>query len=120
MLCSICDSIDLGSLLSNSTTPSSEAEPCQTSKDLQHIKHIEGQVKHHDDIFRIRGSANDGCELCAIIIRAFESRKIKDEDVARGMPIVLSSKNDGVRVSIESPGGLIEVCGLDIYIHPGR
>jgi hypothetical protein len=84
------------------------------------MRHIEGQVKHHDDIFRIRGSANDGCELCAIIIRAFESKQIKDEDVARGMPIVLSSENDGVRVNIETPEGLIEVCGLDVYVHPGR
>ena len=84
------------------------------------MRHIEGQVKHHDDIFRIGGSANDGCELCAIIIGTFEGRKMKEEDVARGMPIVLSSKNDGIKVSIESPEGLIEVCGLDVYIHSGR
>jgi hypothetical protein len=118
MLCSICSGIDLSSLLSISAAESLESKACQ---EAGHSQHIEGQFKHHDDIFGIRGSANNGCELCAIIIKAFNGRKIEDENIARGMPIVLSSnKNNKLTASIESPEGLIELCGFDVYIDPGK
>jgi hypothetical protein len=118
MLCSICSGIDLSSLLFISTTQSFESKPCE---EAGHSQNIEGQIKHHDDIFGIRSSANNGCELCAIIIKSFNSRRIEDENVARGMPIVLSSdKSNKLRASFESPEGLLDLCGFDVYIDPGK
>lgn len=76
-------------------------------------------MKHHADIFGVRYSANNGCELCAIIIKAFEGRRIEDESIARGLPLVLTSKNNKLIVSIETSEGLIGICDLDIYIDAG-
>ena len=78
-------------------------------------------MKHHDDIFGIRSSANDGCELCTMVIKAFDGRRVEDENIARGMPIVLSSnKNNKLTASIDSPEGLVEICDFDVYMYPGK
>lgn len=119
MLCSVCSGIDLSTLLSISVTESLESEACQEAGHSQHT--TEGQMKHHDDIFGIRSSASDGCELCAIVIKAFNDRRIEDENIARGMQIVFSSnKNNKLTASIGSPEGLVEICDFDVYMYPGK
>lgn len=120
MLCSICCSTDIRSLLPIFADESFETKPYQEAKKFGHSQHIEGHIKHHDDIFGVRGSADGGCELCAVIIKAFEGRKVEDENIARGMPIVFSRNNDKLAAGIESPEGLIELCGFDVYMHQGE
>jgi hypothetical protein len=74
--------------------------------------------RHHDDIFKVRDSADGGCELCAT---AFEGRKVEDEEIARGLLLVLTiTENNKLIVSFESSEGLIELCGFDLYVHRGE
>ena len=110
MLCSIYSSI---------ADESFETKPYQEAEKFRHSQHIEGQIKHHNNIFGVRGSADGGCELCAVIIKAFEGRKVEDENIARGMPIVFS-RNNKLAAGIESPEGLIKLCGFDLYMHQGE
>jgi hypothetical protein len=118
MLCAVCSGIELSSLLFGSKAESLKSEARGETELLEHPK---GQIKHHDDIFKIRASANDGCELCEIIIKEFDSRRLKNENLARDMPIVMRSNGtNGFVASIDSPEGLIELCGFDLYIPPGK
>ena len=121
MLCSICSGIDIRSLLPIFADESFVTKPYQEAEKFGHSQRIEGQIKHHDDIFGVRGSADNGCGLCAVIIKAFEGRKVEDENIARGMPIVFSgNKNNKLAAGIVSPEGLIELCGFDVYMHQGE
>jgi hypothetical protein len=121
MLCPTCSGIDICSSLPNSAHESFETNPYQSAESVEHSQADEDKVRHHDDIFRVRDSADGGCELCAIIFAAFESRKVKDEEIARGLPLVFTiNENNKLIVSFESPEGLIELCGFDLYVHRGE
>jgi hypothetical protein len=121
MLCSICSGIDICLSLPISAHESFEINPYQSAENFEHSQVSEDKVKHHDDIFKVRDSADGGCELCAIIFTAFESKKVKDEEIARGLPLVFTiNENNKLIVSFESPEGLIELCGFDLYVHRGE
>jgi hypothetical protein len=62
----------------------------QSAENFEHSQAGEDQVRHRDDIFKVRDSADGGCELCAIIFTAFEGRKVEDQEIARGLPIVFT------------------------------
>lgn len=119
MLCSICSDIDLVALLPICAPSSSGLKSCQEPGEFEHMQLTEIQLKHHDDIFGAHYSAENGCELCALIIKAFKDRRIEDESIARGLPLMLTSKNNKLTVSIETSEGLIRICNLDIYIDGG-
>lgn len=72
--------------------------------------------KHQDDIFKIKDSAQD-CALCEIIFQAFERREVSDPELARGIPIVFRPVQNNVEVCYRLEGGLIPLCGLDIYMN---
>jgi hypothetical protein len=120
MLCSICNEMNQFSL-SISAASSSKLTPFHESRKLQHTKSTKGQISRYEDIFRIRASALNGCELCTIVIQAFESWKIKDENRARGLPVVLSVRNFKFTFAIENPEDSlpIEICTFDVYLYAG-
>lgn len=118
MLCSICSGIEICSSLPISAHESFEINLDQSA---EHSQASEDKVRHHDDIFKIRDSADGGCELCAIIFTAFEGRKVEDEEIARGLPLVFTiNENNKLIVSFESSEGLIELCGFDLYVRRGE
>ena len=121
MLCSICSGIDICSSLPISAHESFEINPYQSAENFEHSQASKDKVRHHDDIFKVRDSADGGCELCAIIFTAFEGRKVEDEEIARGLPLVFTiNENNKLIVSFESSEGLIELCGFDLYVHRGE
>ncbi len=121
MLCSTCSGIEICSSSPASADESFNINSYQSAENFEHSQAGEDKIRHHDDIFKVHDSAGGGCELCAIIFTAFEGRKVADKEIARGLPIVfiINEKNKLI-VSFESSGGLIELCGFDMYAHPGE
>src|SRR5436305_10311181 len=121
MLCSACSGIEICYSLPASTDESFNINSYQSAENFEHSQIDEDKIRHHDDIFKVRDSADGGCELCAIIFTAFEGRKVADKEIARGLPIVFTiNEKNKLIVSFESSEGLIELCGFDLYAHPGE
>jgi hypothetical protein len=104
-----------------STHESFNINSYQSTENFEHSQAGEDEIRHHDNIFKVRDSADGGCELCAIIFKAFEGRMVEDQEIARGLPIVFTiNEKNKLIVSFESSEGLIELCGFDLYVHPGE
>ncbi|KAH0565866.1 hypothetical protein GP486_000744 [Trichoglossum hirsutum] len=116
VLCSVCRSIDLYSLLLLPLEEHPEIRSLHKAEVYQHSKEDEPYIKLHYDIFKVRNSADGGCELCRVIFSAFEGREVVDEEIVKGLPIILSKQNDEIIVGFDSSEGLIKLCGFDVYV----
>ena len=119
-LCSVCRSIDLHSLLLVSPEEHFETRPHHKAEVCRHPQEDELCIRHHYDIFKVRDSADGGCELCGVIFSAFKGRGVEDEEIGKGLPIILSKQNNEIIVSFDSSEGLIKLCGFDVYVKQGK
>ena len=121
MLCAACSSINISLPVSIPEFGSSEINACREDKNLGHSQDGKDKISHQGDIFIVRAAADGGCDLCTLTITAFEKRKVQDEEIARGLPIVIPMKqNNKLIVSVESSEGLVELCGFDLYLERGE
>jgi hypothetical protein len=82
------------------------------------LNNCEGsEVKHHGDIFEVEKSSKD-CYLCEIIFQAFKRTNVQDVEVARGLQIMFRASCSKIEVcyNVDAKGGLIKLCGLDVYM----
>jgi hypothetical protein len=122
VLCSICQSIDIRSLL---LATSAREHTGGDDPEFGREWHRHGKsnfFRHHDDIFQVLDSANGGCDLCNMIWSAFDQMRVEKEgsnkpvaECAKGLPIIPGRNLKEVLVSFDSPEGLIRLCGFDIY-----
>jgi hypothetical protein len=85
--------------------------------DNRHSNYEGSEVKHHGDIFEIEKSSKD-CRLCEVIFQAFTRTNIQDAEVARGLQIIFRASCSKIEVcyNTDAKGGLVKLCGLDVYM----
>lgn len=117
-LCELCKEVDFPSLLIECLHQCQERQEAYSSDGDGILPERDDSlwVKQHDDIFELRKTAKD-CDLCGIILQAFEQRKVSNPEIARGLAIVFRPIKNKIEVSYSSKEGMIKLCGLDAYMN---
>jgi hypothetical protein len=113
-LCAICRTLDFRKLL---ITCLQQCRDRQASNEAHYAmpQCDSPKLLHHGDIFAIKTSSRY-CDLCNVIFRAFEDRKVINAEKARNVPIVSRVFNNKVEICYDDKPALIKLCGLDLYM----
>lgn len=116
-LCAVCRAINFGSLL----------DAClEQYQDRQEAYFGDGDgtipparwpswIKQHEDIFELEKCVQV-CDLCKVIFQALTPERVAHQEDARGLPIVFRPERNKIEVYYSSEEGLINLCGLDMYM----
>ena len=115
-LCATCKNIDYRAILITSLQQCRDRQEATKNGVLDETERSPEKWKHHDDIFEIQKSARD-CALCKAIFEAFEEQNIANQELARGLPIILRGSGKGVEVCYDTAEGLIRVCGFEVCMN---
>jgi hypothetical protein len=111
-LCTACERVDFSTLL---TACLQQCRDRQANADNFDTPLLSSRFNHHPDIFEIKISGRH-CDLCKVIFKAFEKRKVADPEEARGLPIIIRASSNKIKVCYDAEEGLITLCCLDIYM----
>lgn len=120
-LCAMCHSANILGLLNICLAQCRDRQAALSDIEIYDNgpKYYEGsEVNHHSDIFEIEKSRKD-CALCEVIFQASRRTNIQDAEAARGLQIVFRVARNKIEVcyNADAQGGLIKLCGLDVYMY---
>jgi hypothetical protein len=119
-LCAKCDGADIRNLLLICLLQCQEEQEALSdgeTYDSRRNNYEGSETEHHSDIFEIEKSSKH-CDLCEIIFHAFKRTNVQDVEVARGLQIMFRASGSKIEVcyNADDKGGLIKLCGLDVYM----
>lgn len=117
-LCPTCDSLDVLKLIHvclSQCRDKQEALSDGETYDNKLNNYVGSEIKHHSDIFEVEKSSKD-CDLCKVIFQAFKRTNVQDEEVARGLQIILRASRNKIGVCYDTDKGGLKLCGLDVYM----